>query len=558
MTTLPKVLIIDDDLASTAEKQTMICDALALRHSRHKSTANDRHYLAEAVFETGQKTLSDGSKVNDLEAVMRTIRKGWSSKTDGERWALICIDLSFKIGTPGSNDEKATFFGAEIVESIRNAWPESAGGANEGGAKLPIAMLSSQDTKEVSASVIGASVPCLEKRFGAGAKAMRRQFAQALFSHGLVRDGCLRIPTSPDVVAPVDRRHTLVTGQSLAVLRALQRARQLLLTRPYQNILMIGPLGSESLQIAHYLNDHLDVAHRLFRDATIPGKKEVQMRFARDGAPPIRLTHCSTAVLERLEDLPQAEHRTLKDLADNTERSYLLAATIDPADAEKRKLDQLPQNLLRAFKTLQWPALSERGSDASAFFAEHFQSALAKLNLPPPPIDAKAASYIDKNTKDFAQIKDLAEELVPQMLYRPEVLERDVRAAFDRITDRTNATEEMSFTEALEVIRRTRFRTGDLPKSWRNLRDALSPLILQMFSTGAMQYLVTKDRRTDGWTEWADEIGAPVFEAIKRKNIPRLLAYLSKAFELDELSELAHTGDEKAGNKKTLNGGKDT
>jgi hypothetical protein len=556
MTTLPRILIIDDDLASSAERQTMICEALALRNSRDKTKTNDRNYLAEAVFETGQTNLSDGSKVNDLDAVMKTIRKGWPSKVDGERWALICIDLSFNVGTPGSDNEKATFFGAEIVGKIRSTWPESTDIVSETGTKLPIAMLSSQDTKEVSASVVGSSVPCLEKRFG-DAKAMRKQFAQALFSHGLVRDGCLRMPTSPDVVAPVDRRHALVTGGSFSVLRALQRARQLLLTRPYQNILVVGSLGSESKQFAHYLNDHLDVAHRLFRDASIPGKKEVKICLAREGAPPSRLTNFSTVFLERLDDLPQTGYPALRELAENGERSYLLAASIDPADAEERRLDQLPQNLRRAFKTLQWPPLSERGCDASTFFAEQLKNALVQCNLPTPPIDPEAASYIDKNIADFAQIRDLAEEIVPQILYRPEVLERDVRAAFERIGGRTNATEETSFIEALEVIRRTRFRNGDLPQSWRSLRDALSPLILQMFSTGAMQHLVTKDRRTDGWTDWADEIGAPVYDTTKRKNIPRLLAYLSKAFELDDLSELANAGDEATESKKTPKGGKD-
>jgi DNA-binding NtrC family response regulator len=247
---LPRLLIIDDLFGRVLSdrrnrERAYLCGQYLIEDVTGDEAAlgpaqriNDP--IAQAIFHRGQTparaALGDVVE-NDLDGVLRLIRKGWDSwSPEQPRWALVLLDLCFYTGrvtseshgrTPGMpegrsrDDEPAGFFGLRLLEAIHEGFPD-----------LPVAILSSKSRREVS-----------------------REFA----SYGAVGFLPRSEPDSPELLKEYIWRHGLIpdlsneiVGHSLPLLLALRAARRAASER--RNILIRGERGTGKELMARYIH----------------------------------------------------------------------------------------------------------------------------------------------------------------------------------------------------------------------------------------------------------------------------------------------------------------
>lgn len=233
--TLPRILVIDDQIGRRADLIEQYCTRWGLVHSAAPGAADadlESPPIAEAMFCSGQRT-DGGVATNSLDVVDDAIASGWHARA-GWRWALVLLDVQF-VSSPSAPDDG--IFGLRILEHLAERWPEV--GAREGNTELPVLMLSSLErTSSAEAANRAGARQYIEKN-----SLTREGLARALDEHGLIED------LEPRGRAPGD----LLMGRSLPLLRTLRDARRIARLANC-NAMILGPGGSGKSALARYIH----------------------------------------------------------------------------------------------------------------------------------------------------------------------------------------------------------------------------------------------------------------------------------------------------------------
>ncbi len=232
MKTLPRILVVDDLLGRVVKGENRdrsdFCFRLDLADFTGDLPANiPGDAAAAAVFASAQR-VEAGIVRNDLAAALGAIAEGWR---DGNRWALVLLDLHFKTGVLGVNGEPAgnpgdwdpaEYFGLAILRAAH---------ASTELADVPFVILSSMDRERVERqfSELGA-LDFVDK------SALTRELFEAL----LQRHGLLEAPG--------------IVGRSLPLLKCLREGRNRA-RLPNENILVVGETGTGKELLARFLHD---------------------------------------------------------------------------------------------------------------------------------------------------------------------------------------------------------------------------------------------------------------------------------------------------------------
>lgn len=248
---LPKVLIIDDQfgrcgLGSAFRKRVgeelfrayqadreNLCRIYGISDGTGDSAPiGESSALVYGIFCPGQRWDTAKEAIeNDLNLVHDTVRRGWPFK-DGDRWALILLDLRFASGRINDfgDPEIGSVFGLDqILPMLRSKF----------GGDLPIVVLSSTPKEDGNAIVrSGGALDFIQRIRGAGAtpEEGRAALEEAIFTHGLIPDATGR-----------------VAGISLASLKMLRQARRG--ARTARNILLLGETGTGKNLLAQYIHE---------------------------------------------------------------------------------------------------------------------------------------------------------------------------------------------------------------------------------------------------------------------------------------------------------------
>jgi DNA-binding NtrC family response regulator len=229
---LPRILVIDDQLATQASMRGRFCNANGLLNVKTQTQESNLGLvsasgdtMAEAVFSSGQVTRGNVTE-NSLKKVLEDVRSGWPSP-DGWRWALVLVDLHFDSSEARAEDQK---FGLKILDELVNTFPDPEG--QSGNSELPIVMLSesARDQRAADANRAGAAAYVEKKELD------RACLRQLLEEHGLIED--------PDGI---------LKGKSHALLKILREARGIASTA-VGNALILGPKGSGKSSLARYIH----------------------------------------------------------------------------------------------------------------------------------------------------------------------------------------------------------------------------------------------------------------------------------------------------------------
>src|SRR6185436_20890073 len=110
--TIPKILIIDDQIAANADQRGDFCSKCELLDVKAAPFArkpdHQKDYLAEAHFCSGQK---EGR--NDYKMIEEAVSAGFGND-DSSRWSLVLLDVQFW------TDEG---FGLEVRRRLLNSFP---------------------------------------------------------------------------------------------------------------------------------------------------------------------------------------------------------------------------------------------------------------------------------------------------------------------------------------------------------------------------------------------------------------------------------------------------
>ena len=257
---LPRILVLDDQFGRCGLggkfRKAVSADVFAGYEADRKNlclnfglidVTGDAHFkkpsapLAEAIFCPSQ-VWNDAEKriENSWETALRMVRRGWTFD-DGERWALVLVDLRFVYGSLNAfgDPQEGSLFGIEVLlPKLRSEFGED----------LPIVVLSSTKKEENNPTVrrLGA-LDFIQRIPGAGTppEQARETLKRALFQHGLLKD------TSETVI-----------GRSLPVLKMLRQARRA--SRSARNILLLGQTGTGKGLLAQYIHSVSPRSHGPF------------------------------------------------------------------------------------------------------------------------------------------------------------------------------------------------------------------------------------------------------------------------------------------------------
>jgi two-component system nitrogen regulation response regulator NtrX len=247
---LPKVLMLDDQFGRCGLggkfRKAVSADVFAGYEADRQNlclnfglidVTGDAHFkkpsapLAEAIFCPSQVWNDADKRIeNSYETALRMVRRGWPFD-DGERWALVLVDLRFVYGSLNAfgDPQEGSLFGVDVLLPKLRA---------EFGEDLPIVVLSSTKREDNNPTVrrLGA-LDFIQRIPGAGTppEQARETLKRALFQHGLLED------TSETVI-----------GRSLPVLKTLRQARRA--SRSARNILLLGQTGTGKGLLAEYIH----------------------------------------------------------------------------------------------------------------------------------------------------------------------------------------------------------------------------------------------------------------------------------------------------------------
>lgn len=235
----PRILVIDDQLATEAELQGNFCAGRGLVPI--KVTTSDCELeelcktskaIAGALFTSGQVKRGEFVE-NSFEEVRNAVRSGWANDHAGWRWALVLLDLHFA-SSPARLDDDT--FGLKVLDELVQQWPDSE--ASPGNSEVPIVMLSSIPRKILAKEANrGGALAYVEKDPEDPLKEpplTRVRLEELLDEYGLVSD-------------------EILVGRSLAFLKILRQARRVARIGA-GNAMILGPSGSGKTDLASYIH----------------------------------------------------------------------------------------------------------------------------------------------------------------------------------------------------------------------------------------------------------------------------------------------------------------
>jgi DNA-binding NtrC family response regulator len=304
----PKVLIIDDQLASDADLREEFCRTqsmveISLKGEDDKSAQFKDRDVA-AVFVSAQRR-QEGRVENSLEEAHKAVAAGWPHHK-GWRWALILLDLRFDSSKSGTPEDE--YFGLKILDDLVSSWPDDD---RPGNSDLPIVVLSSIERKRYGANANRAgAAQYIEK-----ARLDREVLRTLLDRHGLLEDRRKLI---------FGEGHPVIFGRSLPLLKALRHARRAA-SEARGNILILGEQGTGKTLLARFIHELSPRRSAPFQSLTVGPGMDPQMLKAqlfgfwygaytpvdKSEAGLAERAHGGTLFLDEIANLPMAAHQEL-------------------------------------------------------------------------------------------------------------------------------------------------------------------------------------------------------------------------------------------------------
>ncbi|MCX6585803.1 MAG: sigma 54-interacting transcriptional regulator [Acidobacteria bacterium] len=523
---LPKILIIDDVLGQPDNVlgRERFCKALGLKgpDSGDIDKAPSKLFLAEVQFESGQ-LLSSGYVENSTKKALAAIERGWPFP-DGSRWALVCVDLEFVVG---SSDKPSTeFFGAELLRAIEDRW-RTHSADSLGSCEVPVVMLSSHDPTFVERRVkTETNVAFLEKWKGDGDSSTSMKFrielGKVLFKIGLVADGELRHIDSEGVVTMIDRLpRPEIFGRSLSLLSALREARKSLLRERDVRVLLVAERGSGKELFVQYLHDHA-MAARSYVDRTKMqgnGKRELvplnlqevsesliesrlkgAVRGAYTGADRdfdgcLEVAKGGTLHLDEIGNLGFAslqmllrivESETYKRVGDTKDRviNCQIVMTTNKDVAGMVGKGTFPDDLFDRLAKLTVPPLRARADDAILIFERFVLSQTKMLACREKAISSRARRRVNEYEwpGNVRQLRAVSEQVVADREYTGLIDVRDIDAAILRTGAELQKRWTGRYEELLTAIREYSFSSEEVKSAWPRLQNAIGVLASNMLT----------------------------------------------------------------------------
>jgi DNA-binding NtrC family response regulator len=235
--TLPRILVIDDQLAALDYRRAELCEKCNLIEVRLADSDADvrkkpqsEKAIAAVTFVSGQ--VHRGKLIeNSVEVAKQAVNAGWPNK-NGWAWALILLDLQFDSIPTQSGDSR---FGIKILGELVRDWPDRD--APIGNSELPVVMLSTAVRLEGEGPSNRAGARAyVEKNDLTHGPKPQEKLRELLDEHGLI----------PDEAG-------LLRGQSFSFLKLLREARRIAQMNS-GNAMLLGPTGSGKTDLALYIH----------------------------------------------------------------------------------------------------------------------------------------------------------------------------------------------------------------------------------------------------------------------------------------------------------------
>ncbi len=360
--TLPRILVIDDQLGSDADLRDEFCRKLGLIEAQAgRQDRSNSEAVAFVTFCAGQRN-QGGEATNSIDIAERAVLAGWPADS-GRRWALVLLDLRFDSSLGRPEDE---YFGLQVLERLVSVWPDQG---RPGSSEIPIVVLSSIERSRYGgrSNRIGAA-DYVEK-----SQLDREKLRQLLWRYGLLEDSGERL-----------------VGSSLALLRVLRAARRAS-SEARGNLLILGEKGTGKSMLAHYI--HTSSARRSapFQSITVsPGMEPNALKaqlfgywcggyISMDKSEPglAERAHEGVLFIDEIANLPAGADRDLLEFA--------------RLDSNHRGLRRL--NRLGAFPSAPMTAIQQANESICGVWDADTQSVLADVFLiaaTNKPLDDKA------------------------------------------------------------------------------------------------------------------------------------------------------------------------
>lgn len=385
---VPKILIIDDQFGSSLRDRRNLCILFGLKDITGDDISPEqvKEPIAETFFCSGQAK-SNGRVENNLKIAQDALIKGWPSPA-GWRWSLVLLDLRFvsgalkESGEPRGQEGDDTF-GLSILEEIHRSFPD-----------IPVIVMSSLVRKEVIEDCRKKGACDFIQRIGYGTedKPPRETLLQKITEHGLIEDNRV-----------LENEKLRIVGRSTSIMKSLRDARRA--ATGAGNILLIGETGTGKELLARYIHDFSPRnggPYKVFHPfGTAETLQEDELfgheKGAFTGALSVRQgifesTSGGTLFIDELGDMPEALQNKLLRPIESRQISRQGGTKEIPLDTQivlatnkdldeyartgKFKIDLL--NRVKAY-TINLPPLRERKEDIQ-LITEHLLESLSKEN----------------------------------------------------------------------------------------------------------------------------------------------------------------------------------
>ncbi len=489
----PRILFVDDDLGTDLQARLDFCRARRLRiiepaePNRLAGSGDDSDIVADAYFNSGL----DEAGTPSIDGVKQAVGRHWHQ--DGEagdwRWALVCVDMSFK---------DATNFGAEIVCALRT---------DEGLHNVPLAMISGMNVRDVERILHNSrrsnknheNIGQLPAIFSKDDEYPLKSFARLLFTSGLIEDGALRIVDNNHRIRAIDAvtEPSSTIGSSISLLLALQMARARLAAssesgRACSLFYFCAREDDEGQCFSKYVQGMWWIAYEYF-NKPLAG-------LARDkyGNPKITWDNINGRIAtsadrfcetDGIESLSAQDQQHLASFPRKLGGPSAIIASLTAADTVEfsRKLEQAGAVALG-----RWPTATERRDDLLRY-AQSFQPYSVDPNSVITLSDEVEEYVVREDWKCLRELRNTTERAFEYTRQRRghTVHLEDLEAARQADGDQVGPPNSVSFIELVDTLTNFRFtpRRGrddwDAYSAWPTLRDALAPVFLSMFETAA-------------------------------------------------------------------------
>lgn len=502
MSSLPRILFIDDEYGTNAQMRRDFCRVRCLRivapAEQHEATVDDAKFLADAYFHSGM----DDDGLLSIEAVKEAVGEHWREvRESGDwRWALVCVDMSF------TAKGRATNFGAEIVCALR---------ADKQLFNIPIALISGMPVGEIEDAVQRAAVrgsygsdtgPTPPRIAKSGDQNPLLTFAKLLFTSALIEDGSLRkVDNNKNIhVISSVRGKSSTIGSSLPLLRSLQIARESLARNVqfgrYSSLFFfISHEGDEGKYFNIYNQNMWCVAYEYFTKNRLPRRSTNN-----NDAPNIEWRSTNPDSTDGYYEIPDLEGEDLLKWSALPKKSSAPRVAIASITAVQRENLSRELEQAGAIDLGRWPSIGERGEDLAKYassLSPEFGDSSSQVSL-----HDEVDEYIINTIWDhgFLELRKTTELAFENTIVRGGETVRlsdfiDARYLYKR---QGKSTTPVNFAELLDVLTQFRFREQsrredwEVHQAWPKLRDALAPVLLSMFETGAKHERAVKKNGT--------------------------------------------------------------